>query len=490
MISRNLVKVTKLNIKNQITAAAATSLQVQPTAVGNRNYFSVVDKDKKKKPKVLVLGSGWSSFAFLKKLNSKYYDITLISPRNHFLFTPLLASTTVGTLEFRSIAEPIRKAKNDFEFLQAQCTTVDPETKTIECTSTLHDTTPFKLQYDYLVIGVGARNATFGIPGVSEHAHFLKELHQARSIRQRIIYCFESASLPDCKPEERKRLLSTIIVGAGPTGVEFAAELNDLVIEDIAKLFPNVPCNEINITILEASNRILSAFDSKLVDTAVKRFRTTGIDVRTNTIVKEVLSDEVILTSGERIPFGLLVWSTGIGSHPFTDRLPMEKDKHGRIIVDDFLRVKNIFQNNNNNKTIESTSTTSTITTTATTKQQQQQENIYSFGDCASPQGNNNNLPATAQVAQQEGYYLAQQFNNRAENKELQPFVFNFLGIMAYIGRMSSLFQTNSVHASGFTAWVTWRSAYLTRLGSIRSKLQVPFDWARTFIFGRDISNF
>ncbi|GAM24535.1 hypothetical protein SAMD00019534_077100 [Acytostelium subglobosum LB1] len=447
---------------NSITVGrgVATRLLVsQQTQQITRSYLNIgtTSKSKGKKPKVVILGCGWSSYAFLKRLSSSDYDITLISPRNHFLFTPLLASTSVGTLEFRSIAQPIRSSKDDFDYLQAECTAIDQEAKTVQCISTIHDQVPFSVKYDHLIVGVGARNNTFNIPGVEKYAFFLKELIQARSIRQRIIYCFEMASLPDVTPQERRKLLSFVVCGGGPTGVEFCGELNDLVMEDLSRWFPNVPMNEVKITLLEASNTILSAFDQKLVKAALENFKSSGVDVKTNAPVKEVHDGKVTLSDGSEIPFGLLVWSTGVAPQKLSNALSFEKDKQGRIMVDKYLKINNA-------------------------------KDIYAFGDCSNV--DNLALPATAQVAQQQGFYLADQFNNIAKKRQINPFVYHYFGILAYIGRKSSLFQTSNVQASGFAAWIAWRSAYLTRLGSLRSKLQVPFDWARTLVFGRDITNF
>eukprot|EP01133_Synstelium_polycarpum_P004223 gene4223-4923_t len=343
----------------------------------------------------------------------------------------------LSSLPFK-LSVDYENAKDNFDYLQAECSAVDVKEKTISCVSTLHDTKPFKLNYDHLVIGVGARNNTFGIPGVEKYSHFLKELNHARLIRQRIIYCFEMASLPDVEVEERRKLLSFVVVGGGPTGVEFCAELNDLLLDDVSRLFPHVPITDVKITLLEASPNILGAFDATLINKALTNFKKSGVDVRTSTPVKEVHDGHVVLKDGKEVPFGLLVWSTGIGSTKFVESLAFDKDRVGRIMVDDHLKVKAI-------------------------------EGVYSFGDCANE---GHNLPATAQVAQQQGYYLAEQFNAIAQKKETKPFVFHFFGILAYIGRRSSLFQTSTVHASGFGAWIAWRSAYLTRLGSLRSKFQ------------------
>jgi NADH:ubiquinone reductase (non-electrogenic) len=181
------------------------------------------------KPKLVVLGTGFAALSLIRHLRTDAYDVVVVSPRNHFLFTPLLPSTTVGTVEFRSIIEPIRQALDPkaVTFYQARCTAIDPATKLITCEG-VHDRETFLLGYDSLVIAVGAVSKTFGVPGVEQFAFRLKELSDARAIRQRIIQCFERASTPMQTEEERRRLLHFVIVWGGPTGVEFAAELHDL----------------------------------------------------------------------------------------------------------------------------------------------------------------------------------------------------------------------------------------------------------------------
>lgn len=404
----------------------------------------------------MILGTGWGAYRLVKSIDTRAYQTIIVSPRNHFLFTPLLASTTVGTLEFRSIVEPIRKARHDVDYYQAECTDIDTSNKVIQV-STTHQQS-FQLPYDKLVIAVGAKNSTFNIPGVAEHAYFLKELHHARAIRNRIIECFEEASLPSTPDSTRKQLLNFVVVGGGPTGIEFAAELNDFFWEDLSKSFPKLPVNEVRITVLEASKTILSAFDSRLAEYTIKSFRKQGIDLRTNSLVKEVRDGEVVLQDGTVIRFGLLVWSTGIAPRTFVHNVKnLPQDHVGRIIVGDDLKVKGLNE-------------------------------VYALGDCSTIEGHP--LQATAQVAQQQGKYLAASLNDLSQGESPGPFVFHFMGMMAYIGHYKSLFDTPTIKSSGFAAWVSWRSVYLTRLGSVKSKFQVPFDWFRSFVFGRDITAF
>lgn len=407
------------------------------------------------KPNLTVLGSGFAAFSLIKKLDTRLYDAVVISPRNHFLFTPLLPSTTVGTIEFRSIIEPVRTSRSMIRYYQASCTAIDPRERTVQCSSTIDGST-FPLRYDKLVVAAGAIVNTYGIPGVREHALMLKELSDARRIRQRIIDCLESASIPGISQEERLRLVHFVVVGGGPTGVEFAAEMHDFLVEDLRRGFPDL-IGLVKITLLEAADQILNTFDAALSNYAIRHFKRQLIEVRTSSGVVGVDKNRVRLKDGTSVPFGLLVWSTGNGPAPLVSQLPFRKDGSSRIIIDRFLRVP-------------------------------EYPEIYALGDCATLE--EKNLPATAQLAQQEGRYVARSLNALARGKNVEPFRERNFGMLAYIGSNRALADLTTVRAHGYATWLFWRSVYLTKLVSLKNKILVLFDWLKTRIFGRDISRF
>lgn len=404
--------------------------------------------------RLVVLGTGFGAFNLVKHLQNDY-AITVVSPRNHFLFTPLLPSTTVGTIEFRSIIEPIRHARKDIRFYHAEARNVDTAARKVHCVG-VGDSDEFDVGYDILVIAVGAVSNTFGVPGVAEHAMFLKELHDAREVRQRIIRNFERANLPGVKAEERQRLLRFIICGGGPTGVEFAAELNDFLVEDLRKVYPHLVA-EARITLVEATKEILSTFDEKLRRYAAALFARQRIQVLTDSPVVKVTDKAVFLTDGSELPCGLLLWSTGNGPTKFVASLNLPKDNRSRLIIDNYFRVKGF-------------------------------ENLYALGDCSVIE--HTPLPATSQVAQQQGKYLAKALTRRARNKPVEPFQYKHLGMLAYIGANRALADLENIKGRGWATWLFWRSAYLTKIVSVRNKVSIVFDWIRARIFGRDISQF
>lgn len=408
-----------------------------------------------KKPKLIILGTGFAALSILRKINIKQYDITVVSPRNHFLFTPLLPSTTVGTVEFRSIIEPIRVVRPRVEFYQASATSLHSESKEIICESTA-DGRSFTISYDYLVIAVGADSNTFNIPGVREYALFLKELGDARKIRSRIIQNLEQANTPGLPNDERSRLLHFVVVGGGPTGVEFAAEMHDFVTDDLVKSYPSLVA-DVRITLLEATNKILNTFDVKLGEYALQIFRRQQIEVRIESIVTRVEPNDIILRDGSRLPYGLVVWSTGNTQTQFIASQQFPKSQSGRILTDRYLKVSGL-------------------------------SDVFAIGDCATVEGEE--FPATAQVAMQAGKYLGRYFNILAADKKPDLFKYKHLGMLAYIGSNRALADLPRIKGKGFSTWLFWRSAYLTRLVSLKNKILVLFDWTKTFIFGRDVSNF
>lgn len=273
-------------------------------------------------------------------------DVTIISPNTYFAFTPLLASTAVGTLEFRCALEPVRRYGDRVASYQAWCDRVDLKNKTLECVPAvgsnvksrlIHEATPdapgelapvssfpgmkpFNVQYDKLVIAVGAYSQTFNTPGVKEYAHFLKDVKDARRIRSRILECFELSAQPTLTDEQRRALLHFVIVGGGPTGVEFAAELHDLLATDMVRHYPTL-AHLARITIYDVAPRILSAFDAGLVEYATNQFARQGVQIKNNRHVVKVNEASIEIKEEGEVPFGMLVWSTGLAPNPLIDSI-------------------------------------------------------------------------------------------------------------------------------------------------------------------------
>ncbi|XP_042457611.1 external alternative NAD(P)H-ubiquinone oxidoreductase B3, mitochondrial-like [Zingiber officinale] len=521
------------------------------------------------KKKVVVLGTGWGGTTFLKNLDSSLYDVQVISPRNYFAFTPLLPSVTCGTVEPRSIIEPvrriIRKKDGQIKFWEAECFKIDPDAKKLHCRTNigtnLEGNGEFIVDYDYLVITVGARASTFNTPGVVEHCHFLKEVEDAQKIRGSVIDCFERATLPDIDEEERKRILHFVIVGAGPTGVEFAAELHDFFAEDLAKLYPTVK-DLVNITVIGHAEHILTMFDKRISTFAEQKFQRDGIELKTGFKVVKVSDKTLTMQNGIHqqfsVPYGMAVWSTGIGAHPFIlefmkqigqgNRRALATNEWLRVrectdvyaigdcatiaqskIMDDILEIFRFADKDNSGsltmKEIEdvledicakypqvelylkSNHMSNIVDLIKASKDADKMEsegiNIEEFKIAlANVDSQVKSLPATAQVAAQQGIYLARCFNKRKDSEEnpegpqrikeagrhhFFPFRYKHFGQFAPLGgeQTAAELPGDWISIGHSTQWL-WYSVYASKQVSWRTRTLVISDWARRFVFGRD----
>lgn len=300
-----------------------------------------------------MLGSGWGAASFIKALPSNIrarYEVVLVSPRNYFLYTPLLPAVATGTMEERSIVEPIRRlVQGKAEYYEATCKYIYPQEKELVCCSPNDDgnsAAMFTVPYDILLVGVGCITNTFGIQGVDKYCSFFKTVADAHALRRRVNECFERAALPNTPCEERRRLLSFVVVGGGPTGVEVAAELHDMIHQDMAHIYPGV-VGDVEIKVVELMDRVLATYDPKVGAYTTEMFKREGIDLMLNSCVSGVRDGyvRVVDKSGvqQEVPFGACVWATGIAMNPLVRQLQqlLPGQSHPRcLITDDHMMVK------------------------------------------------------------------------------------------------------------------------------------------------------
>ena len=354
----------------------------------------------------------------------------------------------------------------------------------------------FDLRWDKLVIAVGCYSQTFKTKGVKENAYFLKDVGDARKIRNRLLSCFEAAALPTTSVEMKKLLLNFAVVGGGPTGIEWSAELHDLINEDMKKLYPDL-MKYVNITVYDVASKVLSMFDDRLSKFAMEHFNREGINIQPNHHVEELrqglpgsINDQTGAThcytlklkeEGE-IGIGMCVWSTGLMMNPYIKRalagkLQRHPESRG-ILINDRLQ--------------------------ATDEGGQAQGDVYAIGDCATVESAT--YPATAQVDSQQASWLAKRLNTG--DIEQQVFTYKNLGVMAYVGNWNAILQSEGGDVSGRLAWIIWRSAYLVKSLSWRNRILIPVYWCVYYrdvleevlltgchrfinwVFGRDISRF
>ncbi|GMM33774.1 hypothetical protein DASC09_010990 [Saccharomycopsis crataegensis] len=321
------------------------------------DYDSPEKEMLKFKPRLVILGSGWGAVSLLKSLRPGDYNVTLISPTNYFLFTPLLPSAASSTLTIKSLTESIRRIllKVRGSFLEANAEKIEFSNRLVKVSTKDCDgqTKQFYVPYDKLVVAVGSTSNTHGVKGLN-YSHQLKTVADARAIRRRITEVLEKACLPTTTDEQRKKLLSFVICGGGPTGVEFAAEVYDFLNEDLLNNnYPEILRQEISVHIIQSRSNILNTYDEAISNYATKRFQKDSIDVLTNSRVQEILPNEVIFkqtdpktgeTEYKRLPFGLCLWSTGVAQNPLARQIvedlgePFQGNKRA-IETDSHLRV-------------------------------------------------------------------------------------------------------------------------------------------------------
>ncbi|KAG8348759.1 putative NADH dehydrogenase [Trypanosoma vivax] len=423
-------------------------------------------------PKVVVVGTGWGGACFVKKIKPELVRLQVLSTRNHHILTPLLPQTTTGTLEFRAVCEPITRiqpalAQRPNRFSRCLVYGVNFDKKEVNCVSvgsanitSMAPVSTFTVSYDKLVLAHGAQPSTFGVPGAVEHALFLREVNEARSIRKQLVQNIMTANLEITTESEMKRLLHTVVVGGGPTGVEFAASLADFVRDDLKKISPDlVPYAQ--VTVLEAGE-VFSNFDLRVRAWGKRRLESMGVRIVKGSVVC-VEKDEVVTKDGEHFPCGLVVWSTGVGPSQLTKDLDVDRAAGGRIAINEQLQVLR------GGKPIP---------------------DVYALGDCAAnvqcP------LPTLAAVASRQGTYLANKFNLELANKKFDaPYRYESLGSMVSLGNSGAVVELNTrrkVDIVGLKALYFWRSAYLSILGSWRNKLYVVVNWVGSALFGRDVT--
>jgi NADH dehydrogenase FAD-containing subunit len=414
----------------------------------------------------------------------------------------MLASTAVGTVEYRSIVENIRMANPHVNYFEGEAINIrDDEVEVMSTVSP--EKFVFNVPYDFLVYSVGSQVADFGVPGVKEHCCFIKEIEDVKKIKNQIFKAFERASLPTMKADDIKRLLTFVVVGGGPTGVEFTGELSDFISEEVSRLYPMLK-DKAKIILLNSASNILTAFDKVLQEKALSFLEERGIDMRLKTRVKAVTATSINYSSGEdaplmELPYGLCVWAAGNACREITRTFAttlnpgqeLSVKTLGRLSVDPFLR---LLRND-----LEGA-----------------YSNMFALGDVANIASGS--LPQTAQVAAQQGAYLARLLNRGYNTSTSVPtlpanlwtadtmkalqvrgllaarsFSFLNLGLLAYVGDSEAVAQiqlgdATIVDTAGTKAFLLWRSVYIVKQVSVRTRLLVIFDYIKTKLFGRDLT--
>jgi NADH dehydrogenase len=397
--------------------------------------------------KILIVGGGFGGLAALDGLvedldGDPEVGVALLDRVNFTTFWPMVPSAISGNVEVRHIAHSIRRRILPLgaEFIQEEATEVDFEARQVK-------TTGGTFAYDYLVLAPGSRTAYFDIPGAWEHSVDLKGLRDALRVRNRVIDSFEEAER--LGSEASDDLLTFVFVGGGPTGVEAAADTNDLIFDVLEGDYPNVDFDRVRLVIVNSGDRILQGIDPSLAHAAQRRLASQRVEVINSIKVTEVRSDGVSLSDGRDIPARTVVWAAGINPGPLVAGLDVEKDARGRLLVDEYLRVKGT-------------------------------PGVYALGDSARIDYDGPPVPALAQAAEQQGRIAAR--NLAAEIRDegpagFIPFRYRPLGQLVDLGTASALTDIMGVRFAGRLGALIWRVVYLYELGHNLNRARVLVDW-------------
>ena len=398
-------------------------------------------------PTVVIVGAGFGGLNAARALRRAPVQVVLVDRNNYHLFQPLLYQVATAGLEPEEIARPARailRGQKNFDFRMVDVTRVDFAARRLE-------TTGGPISYDFLVLAPGGQTNFFGLESMQRHGLGLKDIPDAIAIRNHVLTCFEQAMLePD--PEKRRTLLTFIVVGGGPTGVEMAGALSELIRLVLVKDYPRLNIKDVRILLLEATDKLLAAMPERLREAAVKTLWRKWIDVRFGAQVADYDGKQIRLKSGEIIPAQTVIWAAGVQASPLNATLGLPASRQGRIPVEPALQV------------------------TA-------HPEVFIIGDAAYQEHNGEPLPMVAPVAIQMGRFVARTIKRQLRGQPLEPFRYRDQGTLATIGRNAAVANVYGIKATGFVAWVMWLGIHIIQLIGFRNKLFVLINWAWDYFF-------
>jgi len=403
--------------------------------------------------RIVVLGGGFAGLEAMRVLERRLrrrpdVELTLVSDQNYLLFTPLLPQVASSLVEPRHIVQPIRdiRGARHFRFRRDRVQGIDFVARRVRMVEG-------ELPYDQLVIAVGGTTPTFGIPGVVEHALNYKRLEDAILLRDHLIDLAEHADHePD--PERRRTMLTVCVVGGGYTGVELIAELQDFFHSYVAPRYRGIDHGDYRLLLLEAGEEILRGVHPTLAQRARRRLHRERIEVRTSTRVSRVRPGGVEVQGGGHVPAGLVVWAAGVQGHPVLGDLPVTRDRLGRIVADDFLRVG--------------------------------PPGVWGAGDAISVAGKPEASIPIIPAALAHGRLAAENVLATLEGRPPRTIDFAPRGMLVSLGERDAVVEVMGLRFSGYLAWLLWNAVHLYKLVGVRKQLQVALDWSLAQFFPRD----
>jgi len=409
----------------------------------------------KHKPHLVILGGGFAgihTYTSLPQLVRKHCHVTLVDKNDHFLFTPLLAEVAGSSLPSSHVTLNLSDVVRAHDtFMQREVSSVNIQEKTI----TFKDDEI--LRYDYLVSALGAHTFFYGTPGADTHAHVFKTIDDAIAIKKRCIDLFEQASKID-DTEARKELLSFIIIGGGPTGIELVTEIADLMYETLLKKYHRIEKDDISIMIINGGERILSMFDEPLSKHAHASLLKDNISIYNGIRVVEIKDQSVITKDGDEIFGHTIVWTAGVSAIDLPSTCGTFNKERTRICVNKDLRIP-------------------------------EDDSVFILGDMALyPTKDGRGLPMTAQVARQQGQHTARNLKALIAGKETTDFIYKEKGLLASLGSFDAIGQVFGIRLKGVVAWFLWRGVYLGLFNSWKKRFSILGTWFKNIFTGRKIT--
>jgi NADH dehydrogenase len=396
--------------------------------------------------RVIIIGGGFGGLYAAKALGSAPVEVTLIDRRNHHVFQPLLYQVATAGLSAIDIGEPIRrilrKQANTSVHL-AEVVSVDLTTRQVELAS------GDSVEYDFLIVATGAGDSYFGHDDWESHAPGLKTIEDALEIRRRVLSAFEQAEVVE-DPDERKGLLTFAVIGGGPTGAELAGALAELSRHTLADEFRRFDPGDARILLIEAGDRILSAYPPALSVRAHRQLESLGVEIRTGTPVTEVDAGGIRFGE-ERVPCRTVLWAAGVAASPLGRSLGTDLDQAGRVMVEPDLTVPG-------------------------------HREVFVVGDLAHVVQDGRHLPGVAPAAIQMGKHVAESIIRTVQGEPTHSFRYVDRGTMATLGRSSAIAMVKGIRLWGLPAWLAWLFIHILFLIGFRNRAVVLFEWARSYL--------
>jgi len=399
------------------------------------------------RPRVVIAGAGFAGLTCARGLKNAPVDVLLVDRNNYHLFTPLLYQVASALLDPGEVARPVReliRPLGNADFRLARVTGVDLERRALK-------TDRGELPYDYLVLATGSQSDYFGNASLAKHAMGLKQMEEGLALRNRVLSRVEATQWIGDR-ERRRNMLTFAIVGGGPTGVEMAGALSELIRHVLKKDYPHLDLGEVRVLLLEAEDSLLATFDPALREAARRSLQRKGVEVMLGARVADVTDQSIRLAGGEEISVGTVVWTAGVRGSEVGALLGVKLLRQARVPVDKTLQLPG-------------------------------HPAVFVIGDLAGAVDGANPLPMLIPVAMQEGRRVAATIGDMVRNGGASAFVYKDPGTMATIGRNSAVAQLGRVRLSGFPGWVMWLTVHLVNVVSFRSRILVLINWAWDYLF-------